>query len=190
MTGLMLTERLALTEGKRQSVWGHWLEKAASSNDWSGNCEDICLLWGDSEGEYEFFLCQISGLYFLKPTSWTRAPTSALLDTGDDLEKPPTVTSNFNFSMLFLRLRGAIWIYCFPYSNPISWIYSPHFNIVSNRKFFSTWIFSIKLAALGNTNKHTFGAGGGDCREQNFYIKEHQPDNQQYVQVMQTWSLG
>jgi hypothetical protein len=32
-----------------QGIWGQWLERAASSN-WTRNCEDVCLLWGNSEG--------------------------------------------------------------------------------------------------------------------------------------------
>jgi hypothetical protein len=38
----------------RQSVWGHWLERAARSNYHTGNYEDVSLLWWDSDGTEEF----------------------------------------------------------------------------------------------------------------------------------------
>jgi len=55
--------RMALIDWSRhQGVWGQWLLRAASSNNWTGNCEDTCLLWGDSEGEEEVWLTRLERL--------------------------------------------------------------------------------------------------------------------------------
>jgi hypothetical protein len=47
-----------------QDVWGQWTEREASSNNWTGNCEDTCLMWGDSEGEEEVCIARLQCLIF------------------------------------------------------------------------------------------------------------------------------
>lgn len=135
----------------------HWFELAASSNKWTRNYEDPCLLRAD------LFLGRLE--YLIKLSSGTHASQPVLLDMELMIQM---IHLQFKKNCAFLKLSIVCYliffvnfryerIHIFPWSKENVWNHSSHFNIPFIRKSSSTYAVSTKVACLGTTYGVTSG---------------------------------